>query len=55
MTNWNEILNKYGYEVEGAEWCEGCYDIYKMDESCIPEHADCTKEFIEDFIKKIAS
>lgn len=55
MREWNKILNKYGYEVEVAAWCEGCYDIFRMDESCVPEYADCTEEFIEEFIKKIAS
>ncbi len=53
MRKWNEVLNKYGYEVEGAAWCKDCYDIYKMDESCIPVYADCTEEFVEEFIKKI--
>lgn len=53
MGKWNEILNEYGYEVEGAAWCEGCYDIYKMSESNIPEYVDCTEEFVEDFIKNL--
>lgn len=53
MREWNKILNEYGYDVCGAAWCDGCYDIFKMDESCIPEHADCTEEFVEEFIKKL--
>lgn len=29
MREWNKILNKYGYEIEGAVWCKDCYDIYR--------------------------
>lgn len=56
MREWNKILNKYGYDVCGAAWANGCYDIFKMDdENCIPEYADCTEEFVENFINKLTA
>lgn len=55
VKEWNDVLNKYGYEIEEATWCERCYDIFKMDENNIPEYADCTEEFVEEFIKMITA
>ncbi|KIR01624.1 hypothetical protein P261_00438 [Lachnospiraceae bacterium TWA4] len=56
MKELNKRLNVYGYEICGAAWCEGTYDIYNInDESCIPEFADCTLQEVKEFLEELES
>ncbi len=54
IREWNNTANEKGFNICIAAWASGCYDIYNVEDCNVPEYADVTSEFVEDFIKNIA-